>query len=51
MREASWILVLSCFVSMLVSGAAAQDTSNDGNVHDIHVPLCPALLSEFNGMS
>ena len=21
-----------------------------GDVHDVHVPLCPALLSEFNGM-
>lgn len=21
-----------------------------GDAHDIHVPLCPALLSEFNGM-
>jgi hypothetical protein len=83
MRETSWILVLSCFVSLLVSGASAQDTSTPeeraqwveithklesspldesvnkqgesafkrlSDVHDVHVLLCPALLSEFNGM-
>lgn len=82
MRQSS-ILMLSCLVSLFVSGAAAQDTSipeeraqwvevthklesaplDDSvnkqgeaafkrlsDVHDVHVPLCPALLSEFNGM-
>ncbi len=29
-------------------GEAALKRLTD--VHDIHVPLCPALLSEFNGM-
>jgi len=29
-------------------GEAALKRLSD--VHDIHVPLCPALLSEFNGM-
>lgn len=82
MRQSS-ILMLSCLVSLFVSGAAAQDTSTPeeraqwvevthklesaplddsvnkqgeaafkrlSDVHDVHVPLCPALLSEFNGM-
>lgn len=29
-------------------GEAAFKRLSD--VHDVHVPLCPALLSEFNGM-
>lgn len=83
MREANWTLILSCFVALLVQGAAAQDTSTPeertqwveithklesaplddsvnkqgeaalkrlSDVHDVHVPLCPVILSEFNGM-
>jgi hypothetical protein len=34
--------------SLNQQGEAALKRLSD--VHDIHVPLCPAILSEFNGM-